>query len=82
MLTPAQRSESARTAVQARWAKARKESGIHPVTGLDGGAMIDTSDGAMLDILKRIKSAKSTTEIRRFSEQLERVIFHKQHKTS
>jgi len=44
--------------------------------------MVNTSDGAMLDILKRIKSAKSPTEIRRLSEQLERVIFHKQHKRS
>jgi hypothetical protein len=81
-LTPAQRSESARKAVQARWAKARKESGFHAVTGLDRVGMVNTSDGAMLDILKRIKSAKSPTEIRRLSEQLERVIFHKQHKRS
>jgi hypothetical protein len=72
-LTPAQRSESARKAVEARWAKARKETGFAPVS---------TSDDAMLDILKRIKAANSPTQIRDLSEQLERVIFHRQHKAS
>lgn len=97
-LTPAQRSESARNAVQARWAKARKETGFPVVTGASTGNIestdsrtrvtastavpVNTSDGAMLDILKRIKTANSPTEIRSLSEQLERVIFNKQHKAS
>jgi len=62
-MTPAERSESARKAVQARWAKAR------------GG---DTSDQAVLDLLRRIKATDSSTEIRKLSNQLERVIFHRQ----
>jgi hypothetical protein len=81
-LTPAQRSESARNAVKARWAKARKQSGFHRVTELARSVPINTSDGAMLDILKRIRSAKSATEIRRLSRQLERVILHKQRNPS
>jgi hypothetical protein len=71
-LTPAQRSESARKAVQARWAKARKEA----------GSPVGASDDAMLDILQQIKAASSATEIQRLSEQLERAIFHRPYKAS
>jgi len=38
----------------------------------------DSSDRALLSLLKRIKAGKDTTEVREFSIQLERVIFHKQ----
>jgi len=38
----------------------------------------DTSDRAVLALLKRIKATNSPTEIRRLSDQLERAIFHKQ----
>jgi hypothetical protein len=69
-LTPEQRSESARKAVQARWAKAKE------------GSNIKNSDQALLDLLKRIKTANDPTEIKRLSNQLERVIFHKQFKTA
>jgi len=68
-LTPEQRSESARKAVQARWAKAKEGA---PST-------IDTSDKVVLTLLKRIKAANDANEIRRLSDQLERVIFHKQY---
>jgi len=63
---PEQRSESARKAVQA------------------GGAntVADTSDQAVLALLKRIKAANNATEIRRLSDQLERVIFHKQYESA
>jgi len=73
-LTPTQRSESARKAVQARWAKAKEESKdfISPSTS-------DTSDNAVLTLLKRIKETNDQNEIRRLSDQLERVIFHKQY---
>ena len=58
-LTPIQRSESARKAVQARWAKAKKEGKdyIAPST-------IDTSDNAVLILLKRIKETNDQNEIR------------------
>src|ERR1700682_4435831 len=66
-LTPEQRSESARKAVKARWAKAK------PPT-----AALNTSDQALLTLLKRIKATDNPIEIRRLTNQLERVIFHKQ----
>jgi hypothetical protein len=84
-LTPKQRSESARRAVQARWRKNKKGSGHiaakrAPVeTAPDIVAPLDTSDNAVLFLLKRIKETNDRDEIRRLSEQLERVIFHKQY---
>ena len=84
-LTPAQRSESARKAVQARWAKAEKGTD-YMLKGVDEAtsttAPINTSDHTMLDILKRIKATNDQAEIRRLSEQLERVIFHRQYEQS
>ena len=68
-LTPAQRSESARKAVRARWAKAQPVA-----TG--------TSDEALLALLKRLKAASGRSEIRQLSNEIERVIFHKQFKAS
>ncbi|MBZ5728174.1 MAG: hypothetical protein LAP87_24710 [Acidobacteriia bacterium] len=66
-LTSEQRSESARKAVRARWAKAKEGEG--------------TSDQAVLTLLKRIKATDSPKEIRQLSNQLERVIFHTQFKS-
>jgi hypothetical protein len=83
-LTPEQRSESARKAVQARWMKKAKEGSDYIVvkrtkmeTPLTGN-VIDTSDDAMLAILKRLKTTTDPTKVRQLSDQLERVIFHKQ----
>jgi hypothetical protein len=39
---------------------------------------IDTSDRALLDLLKRLKEACDHDEIPKLSDQLERMIFHKQ----
>jgi len=41
-------------------------------------ASIDTSDYALLALLKRLKATNDPSEIRQLSDQLERVIFHKQ----
>jgi len=73
-LTPAQRSESARKAVQARWSKARKYEAVH--------VAVRASDRAVLDLLSRIKATKDHVEIRNLSNQLERAIFHKQYSHS
>ena len=74
-LSPAQRSESARKAVLARWARANhKPSNEAPA--------IKTSDNALLALLKRIKATDDPTEIKQLSDQLERVIFHKQFGTA
>lgn len=83
-LTPEQRSESARKAVRARWMKHGKEGKDYmairrantetPLTG----NVIDTSDNAALEILKRLKTTTNPEEVRHLSDQLERIIFHKQ----
>src|SRR4051812_20989663 len=83
-LTPQQRSESARKAVQARWAKdkqgkddiavKRTRTRTEPAT-----ASTDTSDKAVLSLLKRIKETNDQNEIRKLTDQLERTIFHKQY---
>jgi hypothetical protein len=66
-LTAKQRSESARKAVQARWKKAKQSK-----------TPTDTSDNALLALLKRLKATNNPREIRRLSNQIERVVFHKQ----
>jgi hypothetical protein len=43
---------------------------------------IETSDNALVALLKRIKAANDPTEIKQLSNELERVIFHKQFKTA
>jgi hypothetical protein len=84
-LTPKQRSESARKAVQARWAKAKEGKDYIVVkrakmkTTPTTTSTMDTSDNAVLDLLKRIKETNDQNEIRQLSDQLERVIFHKQY---
>jgi hypothetical protein len=81
-LTATQRSESARKAVQARWAKA-KEGTDHTVKSAKmetpASSTLDTSDSAVLTLLKRIKAANDPQELRQLSDQLERLIFHKQY---
>src|SRR5271165_7077384 len=87
-LTPAQRSESARKAVQARWTKAktgddtvkRANMGIKPFSQFQKkeseavpGHFIDTSKKALHVCLKRIKDATSEEEIRRLTEELQRI---------
>jgi hypothetical protein len=88
VLTAEQRSQSARNAVTARWAKAKgttvtrrtvMNSSRRPV---DQNAIatnpIDTSDKALLNLLKRLKATVDPAEIRELSDQIERVVFHKQ----
>ncbi len=77
-LTPAQRSESARKAVQARWANVKKVTGSRPEAG--PGSDPDTSKKALHLCLKRIKEAKNEGEIRRLTQELQRIVFHKQYR--
>jgi len=81
-LTPEQRSESARKAVLARWAKAKKAASHKLVrrsgSGAGHSAAPAASDDAVRDLLRRIQAAKDPTEIQRMSGQLEKLIFHKQ----
>ena len=88
-LTPEQRSASARKAVTARWAKVKKSTDYTKVKRATmernkptSPAAADNSDQAVLSLLKRIKATDDPTEIRKLSDQLERVIFHKQYENS
>jgi len=82
-LTREERSASARKAVQARWAKAKE--GKHSKIVKSGKrnkipivtSPMDTSDQAVLALLKRIKETDDRKQIRQLADQLERVIFHK-----
>jgi hypothetical protein len=82
-LTPEQRSESARRAVQARWAKAKK-GGTHRVKSEAAPAAADqsTSKKALHLCLKRIKEAKNDAELRRLTEELQRIVFHRQYQNA
>ncbi len=97
-LTPEQRSEIARKAVRARWRKAKEGSvhtkGANTAINKFGesrnqidepapaAADSNTSDHALLTLLKRLKETGDPTKIRRISNQLERLIFHKQFKNT
>ena len=83
-LTPKERSDSARKAVQARWMKAKEGTDyiLAERTKMETkpiSTSVDTSDKAVLTLLKRIKESTDQNEIRQLSDQLERVIFHKQY---
>ena len=74
-LTPEQRTESARKAVQARWSKAK--SGHNLATPVP-----DTAKKALHLCLKRIKDAKNDSELRRLTEELQRIVFHRQYQNA
>jgi len=97
-LTPAERSESARKAVQARWAKTktkrnadyivnkretagRKTFNEFQIDEAASSAVVrsGTSDHAFMSLLKRYKATNDPTEMESLSEQIERMIFHKQY---
>jgi hypothetical protein len=75
-LTPEQRSESARRAVQARWGKGSSNQ-AQPAP-----APVDTSKKALHLCLKRIKQAESQSELRRLTEELQRIVFHRQYRNA
>jgi hypothetical protein len=96
-LTPAQRSESARKAVQARWAKSKaKRSAANIVNKWETADMkalnefqideaspvIDTSKKALHACLKRIKETNDEKELLRLAEQLQRIVFRRQYRNA
>jgi hypothetical protein len=78
-LTPGQRSESARKAVAARWAKAKEGSNQ---TSAPSHATTASSKKALHLCLKRIKAAKDENELRRLTEELQKIVFHKQYQNA
>ena len=85
-LTPAQRSESARKAVQARWAKSRAKRSADYIVNKgaidEAASVIDTSKKALYACLKRIKETNDEDELRRLAEQLQRIVFRKQYQNA
>jgi hypothetical protein len=91
-LTAEQRSESARKAVQARWAKVTggKNSpemevgpvGIQTREAKPSIVARSPSDRALLSLLEQIRAASNPAELRTLSDQLERLIFHNQFKNA
>jgi hypothetical protein len=82
-LTPEQRSESARKAVQARWARGREGSdSIVLKREKTEIKTFDTSQKALHLCLDRIKEAKDENEIRRLTEELQRIVFHRPYRNA
>ena len=80
-LTPEQRSQSAKKAVMARWAKAKSGGGAAKAGS--GAARkrkraVNTDDSTLINLLNRLRATVDPTEIRQLSDQIERVVFHKQ----
>lgn len=89
-LTPEQRSESALKAVQARWSKAKNDLAANRgdvmikkeqmgAEARPASPVLDTSKKALHLCLKRIKNAKNETELRRLTEELQRIVFQRQY---
>ena len=79
-MTPEERSESARNAVKARWSKtkARTTTEKSSVNAVRKPKKAETSDATLISLLAQIKTTSDLNEVRRLSDQIERVIFHKQ----
>jgi hypothetical protein len=97
-LSPEQRSKIARIAVQTRWAKNKQDRGFEvtkaiPVNPENRGSRIRKAtapaasprEASKMELhlcLDRIKAAKSESEIRRLTEDLQRIVFHRQYENA
>src|SRR6266568_3394470 len=82
-LTPKQRSESARKAVQARWTKAKEGKDYIVVNRARMDfKTLDTSKKALHLCLDRIKKTKDENELRRLTEELQSIVFHRQYQNA
>ncbi len=85
VLTPEQRSQSARNAVTARWAKAKGTAAprrdvvnrARKPSEKKATVAVANSDKALLGLLGRLKATVDPAEIRDLSEQIARIVFHK-----
>ena len=78
-MTAEQRSASARSAVPARWARAKVTT--QRTTAPNTPALETSKEGLHL-CLERIKNATNVAELRRLTEELQRIVFHKQYKNA
>ncbi len=46
--------------------------------GSEESAAVDTSDQALANLFERLRTTDNSDEIRQLSDQIERVVFHKQ----
>lgn len=83
-LTSEERSEIARKAVRARWDRAntKPERTISKTKTVNPKNKPDVPDHAVLVLLERIRATEDPAEIRTLSNELERLIFHKQYRTA
>jgi hypothetical protein len=81
-LTPEQRSSNARKAVLARWAKSGNGSSGEARRSAPASSRLSTSKQALHLCLKRLKNAKDEGDIRRLTDELQRIVFHKQYRNA
>jgi len=81
-LTPEQRSENARRAASARWAKSANGSSRDTRRLTPASPRASNSKQALHLCLKRLKRAKDESEVRRLTEELQRIVFHKQYRNA
>src|ERR1019366_164425 len=80
-MTPEERSQSARKAVMARWSGKRApaaEKGTMTTERKRDVKAKTPDDETLILLLNRLKASTDLNEIRELSDQIERVIFHKQ----
>jgi len=78
-MTAEQRSASARSAILARWGRV-KATTQH--TTAPTAPALDTSKEGLHLCLERLKNATSEAELRRLTEELQRIVFHKQYENA
>jgi hypothetical protein len=81
-LTPEKRSENARKPVSARGPKSGNGSPGDARESTPANSRLSTSKQALHIRLKRLKNAKDESEIRRLTDELQRIVFHKQYRNA
>jgi hypothetical protein len=81
-LTPEKRSENARKPVSARGPKSGNGSPGDARESTPANSRLSTSKQALHIRLKRLKNAKDESEVRRLTDELQRIVFHKQYRNA
>jgi hypothetical protein len=81
-LTPEQRSENAGKAASARRPKSGNGSSGDARESTPANSRLSTSKQALHLCLRRLKNAKDESEIRRLTDELQRIVFHKQYRNA
>jgi hypothetical protein len=81
-LASEQRSENGNKAPSARSAKNRNGTSSAPRGSVPASPRLSTSKQALHLCLKRLKNAKDESEVRRLTDELQRIVFHKQYRNA